>query len=69
MSEHENARSWFMKGANPYGGFFFNEKEMERRFEELWSNEMEEINRKYKELLEKSKEVLKQLEGSENATS
>lgn len=65
MSEHENARSWFMKGANPYGGFFFNEKEMERRFEELWSKEREEINRKYKELLEQSKKAVKQLsEGS-----
>ena len=69
MSEYKDARRWFMRGANPYGGFFFNENEMERRFEELWSKEREEINRKYKELLEKSNEALKQLEGSENATS
>ena len=69
MSEYKDARSWFMRGANPYGGFFFNENEMERRFEELWSKEMEEINREYKELLEKSNEALEQLEGSKNATS
>jgi len=61
VSEYEDAQSWFMKGANPYGGFFFNEKEMERRFEELWNKEMKERNRRYKELLEKSKEALEQL--------
>nr|BDI55019.1 MAG: hypothetical protein [uncultured archaeon] len=62
MSEYENARRWFKRGAQSFAQFItYNEKEINELFEGLWSKEKEEINRISNGLLKQSKEVIKKL--------